>query len=106
MNNTLNYRGYKFFQSSYDQDEGGTVLSVNADQLGTTVTYLGYILLGLGFVLALFSKTSRFHSLVQRLKQYSKPVGLVVFALLFLNLGSAKADSSELSPIPRIDPPF
>ncbi|BBE19222.1 cytochrome C-type biogenesis protein [Aquipluma nitroreducens] len=103
MNNTLNYRGYKFFQSSYDQDEGGTVLSVNADQLGTTVTYLGYILLGLGFVLALFSKTSRFHSLVQRLKQYSKPVGLVVFALLFLNLGSAKADSSELSPIPRID---
>lgn len=35
MNNTLNYRGYKFFQSSYDQDEKGTVLSVNADALGT-----------------------------------------------------------------------
>jgi cytochrome c-type biogenesis protein CcsB len=103
MNNTLNYRGYKFFQSSYDQDEGGTVLSVNADQLGTTVTYVGYLLLGLGFVLALFSKTSRFHSLVVRLKQYSKPVGLGIFVLFFLNVGSAKAENSELAPIPKID---
>ncbi len=103
MNNTLNYRGYKFFQSSYDQDEGGTVLSVNADQLGTTITYVGYLLLGLGFVLALFSKTSRFHSLVVRLKQYSKPVGMGIFVLFLLNVGSAKAENSELEPIPRID---
>ncbi len=103
MNNTLNYRGYKFFQSSYDQDEGGTVLSVNADQLGTTVTYIGYLLLGLGFVLALFSKTSRFHSLIVRLKEYSKPVGIGVFILFLLNVGSVKADNSELTSIPRID---
>jgi cytochrome c-type biogenesis protein CcsB len=102
MNNTLNYRGYKFFQSSYDQDEGGTVLSVNADQLGTSVTYIGYLLLGLGFVLALFSKTSRFHSLIQRLKQYSKPVGLVML-LFFLKAGSVSAENAELTPIPRID---
>jgi cytochrome c-type biogenesis protein CcsB len=102
MNNTLNYRGFKFFQSSYDQDEGGTVLSVNADQLGTTVTYVGYLLLGLGFVLALFSKTSRFHSLVVRLKQYSKPVGLVML-LFFLKAGAGYAENAELTPIPRID---
>ncbi len=102
MNNTLNYRGYKFFQSSYDQDEGGTVLSVNADQLGTTVTYIGYLLLGLGFVLALFSKTSRFHSLIIRLKQYSKPVGLVML-LFLLKVGSGYAENAELTPIPRID---
>lgn len=102
MNNTLNYRGYKFFQSSYDQDEGGTVLSVNADQLGTTVTYIGYLLLGLGFVLALFSKNSRFHMLVQRLKQYSKPVG-VILVLFFLKAGSVSAENTELTPIPRID---
>jgi len=29
MNNTLEYGGFKFFQSSYDQDEKGTVLSVS-----------------------------------------------------------------------------
>ena len=69
MNNTLTYRGYKFFQSSYDQDEQGTVLSVNADMLGTSVTYIGYLLLALGFVLALFSKHSHFQSLVRNLKK-------------------------------------
>lgn len=102
MNNTLNYRGYKFFQSSYDQDEGGTVLSVNADQLGTTVTYIGYFLLGLGFILALISKNSRFHMLIQRLKQYSA-AAIIAFVLLMVNSGSASADESELTPIPRID---
>ncbi|MDP2338828.1 MAG: cytochrome c biogenesis protein CcsA [Bacteroidota bacterium] len=103
MNNTLNYRGYKFFQSSYDQDEQGTVLSVNADELGTDVTYVGYLLLGLGFVLALFSKNSRFHTLIQRLKQYSKPAGLAAFMLFMLNVGSVSANSSEVAAIPRID---
>ncbi|MDP4241002.1 MAG: cytochrome c biogenesis protein ResB, partial [Bacteroidota bacterium] len=31
MNNILKYRGYRFFQSSYDSDEKGTVLSVSHD---------------------------------------------------------------------------
>ena len=31
MNNVLDYDGYRFFQSSYDKDEKGTVLSVNHD---------------------------------------------------------------------------
>ena len=103
MNNTLNYRGYKFFQSSYDQDEAGTVLSVNADELGTDVTYLGYLLLGFGFILALFSKNSHFHTLIRRLKQYSKPAALIIFALLCMNISSASAKSSELASIPKID---
>jgi hypothetical protein len=41
MNNILNYRGYRFFQSSFDQDELGTVLSVNHDYWGTKVSYPG-----------------------------------------------------------------
>jgi cytochrome c-type biogenesis protein CcsB len=104
MNNTLNYRGYKFFQSSYDQDEGGTVLSVNADELGTNVTYLGYLLLGLGFVLALFSKNSRFQTLARRLKEYSKPVGLAVLFILSMNVNKASALGSETAEFPKIEP--
>jgi len=38
MNNILKHRGYRFFQSSYDQDEMGTVLSVNRDLAGMLVT--------------------------------------------------------------------
>ena len=104
MNNTLNYRGYKFFQSSYDQDEKGTILSVNADQLGTTVTYIGYFLMGLGFILALFSKKSYFHRLIVQLKSYSTKAVPLVFLLMALAAGNASANTAELVSIPRIDP--
>jgi hypothetical protein len=32
-----------FFQASFDQDEMGTILSVNKDVAGRTVTYAGYL---------------------------------------------------------------
>ncbi len=64
MNNTLTYGGFKFFQSSYDQDEQGTILSVNHDP-GKWPTYLGYTLLGLGFFLNLISPYSRFGKLAR-----------------------------------------
>ncbi len=59
MNNILEHRGYRFFQSSYDQDEKGTILSVNNDP-GTLPTYIGYFLLTLGMFWSLFSKRNRF----------------------------------------------
>jgi len=65
MNNILNYRGYRFFQSSYDQDEQGTILSVSHDYWGTLLTYAGYLLLVLGLVWTLFNKNSRFRSLLK-----------------------------------------
>ncbi len=45
MNNILDHRGYRFFQSSFDPDEKGTILSVNHDFWGTWVTYIGYFLI-------------------------------------------------------------
>ena len=53
MNNILNYKGFRFFQSSYDTDEKGTVLSVNSDFWGTWLTYLGYLILALGMIISL-----------------------------------------------------
>jgi hypothetical protein len=52
MNHPLTYRGYKHFQSSYDTDRRGTVLSVNYDP-GKWPTYFGYTLMGLGFLITL-----------------------------------------------------
>ncbi|EKB47965.1 cytochrome c biogenesis protein [Cecembia lonarensis] len=63
MNNVLDYRGYRFYQASYDNDEKGTVLSVNQDRPGTYFTYLGYTLLTIGMFLTLFAKGSRFNIL-------------------------------------------
>jgi len=34
MNHVLNYDGFRFFQSSYDSDEQGTILSVAHDYWG------------------------------------------------------------------------
>mgnify|MGYP000473533236 CR=1 FL=1 len=60
MNNVLKHRGYRFYQSSYDNDELGTILSVNKDRAGTLITYLGYLILMAGMIIALFVPGTRF----------------------------------------------
>ncbi len=80
MNSTLKHGGYQFFQSSYDQDEQGTVLSVNNDP-GTTPTYIGYFLLTLGLLMNLFDSKSRFSRLSRYIKQ---SVGLFAIAMMAL----------------------
>ena len=67
MNNVLDYQGYRFFQSSYDQDELGTVLSVNHDFWGTWISYLGYLMMTVGMIATMFSKKTRFASLRKKL---------------------------------------
>lgn len=52
MNHPLTHRGFKHFQSSYDRDERGTILTVNYDP-GKIPTYIGYTLLTLGFIFVL-----------------------------------------------------
>ncbi|MEA3288884.1 MAG: cytochrome c biogenesis protein CcsA [Campylobacterota bacterium] len=82
MNNTLKYGNYQFFQSSYDKDEKGTVLSVNNDP-GKWPTYFGYFLLTLGLVMNMFDKKSRFVKLTKYIKQFNSiAVALVLTALL------------------------
>ena len=84
MNHILDYDGYRFFQSSYDQDELGTYLSVNHDAPGTWISYIGYILLTLGMILTLFSKNSRFQQLAESIKKMrQKSTALTVFILAF-----------------------
>jgi hypothetical protein len=56
MNHPLNHRGNKHFQSSYDPDRKGTILSVNHDP-GKWPTYVGYMMITLGFILVIFKKT-------------------------------------------------
>ncbi len=92
MNNVLKHRGYRFYQSSYDNDEQGTILSVNRDRVGTGVTYLGYFLLFLGILLSIFNPKSYFFHLM---KSAAKPVGIV---LLLAGIHSTvSASGSEVS---------
>ena len=41
MNKVVNVEGYRLFQSSYDPDERGTVLTVSYDCPGMQITYIG-----------------------------------------------------------------
>ena len=86
MNNILTYGGYRFYQSSYDTDELGTVLSVNHDRWGTLVSYTGYFFLFLGILLSLVNPGSRFRSLGRQLAQSGTSKKIPVL-LLFAGLG-------------------
>ena len=63
MNNILKYKGYRFYQSSFDRDEKGTILSVNHDMAGMIVSYLGYGFLFFFIILSLFNKNALFHNI-------------------------------------------
>ncbi len=102
MNNTLRYKKYKFFQSSYDRDEKGTILSVNHDYWGTSITYLGYALLTIGIILSLLNRNSYFRILARRLKQYSVK-GSVVLSLFFILTLTFEARAQTIENIPVID---
>lgn len=104
MNNVLDYKGYRFFQSSYDIDEKGTILSVNHDSWGTMITYIGYFLLGVGFLLTLLNKNSRFYVLRQSIKKIRDKRKASILSVIFLlglstlsysQTGSDKIVSSE-----------
>ncbi len=102
MNNTLNHRGYKFFQSSYDMDEQGTILSVNHDFWGTWISYLGYALMIIGFISSLVNKGSYFQYLVRRLKENSVKTVLAILLLGGLSYQSSAQGGMEAI-IPDID---
>lgn len=96
MNNVLDYKGYRFFQSSYDMDEKGTILSVNNDP-GKIPTYIGYALLFVACVWLLFAQNGRFQKLNRFLK--NQQIYSVIFALILgffaLNGTNLNADSLE-----------
>lgn len=93
MNHVLNYKGYRFFQASFDPDRKGTVLSVNHDFWGTLISYIGYAFLFLGMFVTLFWKGSRFWSLNQMLKTISKKkTAAVLLLLLSFGLNAQEID--------------
>ncbi len=97
MNHILDHRNYRFFQSSYDPDEKGTVLSVNHDP-GTLPTYLGYLLLAIGMIWSLFHPLGRFQKLLKGARKLQSTAAAVLFVSLFaLAPQGLKAASPDLN---------
>ena len=97
MNNILKYKGYRFFQSSYDTDEKGTVLSVNSDSPGTSITYFGYFLMMFGFLFTMFVKNSRFTKLIKasaKLREERKKLFAVIVLGFIVSAVNAQPSAS------------
>ncbi|WP_312418802.1 cytochrome c biogenesis protein CcsA [Epilithonimonas sp.] len=93
MNHVLNYKGYRFFQASFDPDRKGTVLSVNHDFWGTLISYIGYAFLFVGMFVTMFWKGSRFWNLNKMLKQVSaKKAATLILILLSFGLNAQEID--------------
>ena len=81
MNNIFKKQGYRFYQSSYDDDQKGTLLSVNYDPWGTPTTYMGYLLLALSMIAVLLSRKGRFRTLLREVFAKSAKPFLCVLLL-------------------------
>lgn len=88
MNHILKYQGYRFFQSSYDQDEKGTILSVSKDSKGILVTYTGYFLMILFFIFSLLNKNSLFRNVTPHFWKTTsiKSASLIVLFVVITSL--------------------
>ena len=96
MNNILDHDGYRFFQSGFDPDEKGTILSVNHDFWGSLITYIGYFMLYFGMMAILFSKHSRFGDLKRFLEKIkAKKAKLLTILVLCFGLNVFSQEHHE-----------
>jgi cytochrome c-type biogenesis protein CcsB len=97
MNNILDYKGYRFFQAQFDQDEKGTILSVNHDFWGTWITYIGYFLLYIAMMAIMFDKNTRFADIKRKLEKVkAKKAALLSIAMFFsMQVGFAQDHQHE-----------
>lgn len=83
MNRIFRYKGYRFYQATYDDDGNGSALAVSHDPAGVAVSYSGYALLLLSVICFFFQKDSGFR---RALSQVSGKA--VVAAVMFLLSGA------------------
>lgn len=97
MNNVLTHRGFRFYQSSYDSDGNGTILSVAYDPYGIAVTYTGYAMLLISIVAFFFQKSSHFRALLRNFKAYRAAAA----AIALISAADAMAADSLPSTLPK-----
>ncbi|MDD2986568.1 cytochrome c biogenesis protein CcsA [Flavobacterium sp.] len=105
MNNILDYKGYRFFQAQFDQDEKGTILSVNHDFWGTWLTYIGYFLLYIAMMAILFDKNTRFADIKEKLEKVKKKKAalLTIVVFFFIQVGIAQEHQHERPSLAEIE---
>lgn len=99
MNRIFAMQGFRFYQSSFDEDGEGSWLTVNYDPWGTRVAYSGYILLGISMILLLFYRRGEFRQLLNH--PLLKKGGLFILFLFYLT-GTTQAQETPLRVLNKI----
>ena len=86
MNKIFSFMNYRFYQSGYDANGQGIVLSVSHDPYGIGITYTGYSILLVSIILFFLNPQSTFHQLM---KSYRNSQGIKkgcsILFLLFIS---------------------
>ncbi len=98
MNRIYRCKGYRFYQSSFDEDVKGSWLMVNRDPWGIGCTYVGYILMAMSMLAVLFSSRTRFRKL---LRHPLLRVFILVLACLSYSVSSFAASAPNLPTLSR-----
>lgn len=103
MNRIGTYQGYRLYQSSFDEGNRGSWISVNYDPWGTGLSYAGYLMMGLSMIGLLFARKEEFIRLLRHplLRKSALLAGLFWMTAADASAGShvlpafnrAKADS-------------
>lgn len=95
MNSIGNYSGYRFTQSSYDDDMQGSTLSVLHDPWGIGVTYIGYAMLFFSFIASLICKRTRMQVLYRKALQNISASKAILLAVIFSAMSFSTAKAQE-----------
>lgn len=98
MNNIYSYRGYRLYQSAYDEDMKGSILSVNSDPWGIPITYFGYALLFISLLWMLADPNGRFR---KTMSKTARPLAAMVALTMAATAPAAntldRADAERLA---------
>lgn len=89
MNNIVSHRSIRLYQSSFDEDGRGSLLSMNSDPWGIPVTYTGYALLFISLVWMLFDPKGTYRALLR------KSAALTVFFMVSGHAAAQKVLPAE-----------
>ena len=78
MNKILRRDGYRLYQTSFDRDMKGSLLTVSYDPWGVGITYAGYFILLLSMIGFFFQKDTAFKAVLRRVVAVSAVAALFV----------------------------
>ena len=96
MNNILARQGIRLYQSSFDDDMGGTLLAMSSDPWGIPVTYCGYALLFISFLWILVDPRGTFRAQLRSLQRAGEATRTAATAALLLMCLSSTAAAPTL----------